>query len=184
MLLPRGSRFPRTSGVGQRRKTAWTEGPFGRATLSVAGSTLYATGQQAIVDGLTIVRIRGDFNAGLTSAAAVADGFDRIGVGMCIVNENAFGVGVTAIPSPLADMSWDGWIWHRTLSLVGMGIIAGGAADDAPLAPAAARFEIDGKAMRKWKNTDVLVGVVEVADEIGTATIRTMLVSRVLAKLP
>ena len=184
MAFLRGSRSPRIVAPSLRRKTSWQEGPFGRATLSVASSTVLATGQAAQEDGLTIVRIRGELIVALTSAVAVADGYDRCAAGICIVSENAAGVGITAIPTPVTDLAWDGWMWHSSFAMMGAGIIAGGAADDAPLGTAFLRLPIDSKSMRKIKNTDVLLAVVETTDLVGGATARFVLNSRVLVKLP
>ena len=183
MAHVRSTSILRTSGRSQRRKTSWAIGPFGSTVHTTNASKVFPTGSQALLEGLTIVRIRGELVGALSGAAAALDGFSRVGVGICITNENAAGIGITATPTPLTDIAWDGWIWHSIFSLFSPGIIAGGAADDAPLGSAFIRLEIDSKAMRKFKNTDVLTGVVETGDEVGAANMTLKLNTRVLVKL-
>ena len=175
------SNFPRAR--SPRRQSSWAIGPFGSTAHTTSASKVFPTGAQALLDGLTIVRIRGELVGALSGAAAALDGFSRVGVGICITNENAAGLGITAIPTPLTDIAWEGWIWHSIFSLFSPGIIAGGAADDAPTASAMIRMVIDSKAMRKIKNTDVVTGVVETADEVGSANMTLKMNTRMLTKL-
>ena len=107
---------------------------------------------------------------GVTAVAHMTYAF-----GLCIVTENAVGVGVTAIPSPGVDTFWDGWLYHTT-GVVGLvpGNVGG----------ISAAVEIDSKAMRKFKNSDVMVGVVEVRTEVGAISAVFNLETRILVKLP
>ena len=174
--MPRRSRFPRNS--GSSRLTAWFSGPRGETSL-ISGTVVevFGTGLQALEDGLTIVRVRGElFIQLLSNPAAIGDGYEGA-FGMCVVSENAFGVGVTAIPAPLADVAWNGWLVHRFFNVKGVSATL----EDGP--GASARYEIDSKAMRKFKATDVLVGVLEVI-EFGTETIQATVRVRTLVKLP
>ena len=170
---------------GLRRKTSWALGPFGdTGGLSANGATVFGVAAQADLEGMTIVRIRGELLVHLFSNATAGDGFPRCAVGLCIVTENAAGVGVTAIPSPIADLSWDGWMWHKMFSLVGADVVGAAVVSHSVSdVTKAARFEIDSKAMRKIKNTDLLIGVAELADEIGTAVVEMQLNTRQLVKL-
>ena len=45
------------------------------------------------------------------------------------------------------------------------------------------RMPIDSKAMRKWGDNEILVGVVEVESEVGTVSIRVAANTRLLLKL-
>ena len=174
----RGSRFQRTSAL--RRKTTWTVGPEGSVQLTSAAASVFSGGAIAIDDGLTIVRTRGELNVGLSVAAVALDGFARFAFGMCIVSENAAGVGVTAIPSPITDETWDGWYVYYTGSL--FSVVATAVLDNAE-GVANLRLPIDSKAMRKFKRTDVIVAVIETATEVGTASLTARLSSRTLVKL-
>ena len=113
----------------------------------------------------------------LLTAAALAEGFTWA-FGMTIISENAFNVGITAMPDPLVDIAWDGWFVHET------GILL--ATDSTPAENAqnaSQTIVIDSKAMRKQHNTDVTVAVLGVT-EVGTCTMQASLITRVLDKLP
>ena len=179
MAFRRSIRSPRTSGVS-RRQTSWAIGPRGaQGAVAVNSSVVFPTGSQATESGLTIVRIRGSAFFHLASVDAVDGGFARVGFGICIVSENASAVGITAIPTPLTDVGWDGWMYHRLFALIaGIPIT-----DLGGMVGPNFRFDIDGKAMRKEKETDVVVGVVEYQQEQGTADARGYLDTRLLVKL-
>jgi len=174
--LPRSRGF--RSLPSQKRRTGWEEGPFGVLAFTTSGqSSVFGTAQAATQDGLTLIRIRGELLVFLSNATAALDGFSRVAAGLCIVSENAAGIGATAIPDPLVDIAWDGWIWHKTFSVVRAGSAL---VDDAALT----RIQVDSKAMRKFKSSDVLVGMFSAGTEVGTATLQAMLTTRLLVKLP
>ena len=178
MAFTRGSRF-RTGSGRTRRASTWNEGPLGTNDHSVGtASIVFPTAQQAVVDGLTLVRIRGELMGWLVTATTVSDGFREGAFGMCIVSENAAGIGATAIPDPRVDDTWDGWLLHRYFSLQ-----AANTGPSVSLGPGMFRFELDGKAMRKFKSTDTLVAVSSVGVEIGAVTARITLNTRMLTKL-
>jgi len=178
----RGIRSGRIAG-SNRRLTDWNEGPFTTAvqSISAAGTQIALTNSQATVEGLTIVRIRGEFVAWLETVTTIGDGFANAAFGMCIVNENAAGIGVTAIPSPLDDVTWDGWLVHRFFGPV-IGFSTTESENTGVVSQV--RMEVDSKAMRKFKATDVLVFVIGVAQEVGTATLTWGTRHRLLLKLP
>ena len=175
----RSSRFrPRVS--SSRRKTTWSAGPSGAIEITASGSALFLAGAAAADDGLTLVRTRGELLVYLSSVNVALDGM-KVAVGICIVSENAFNVGIMAIPQPLTDIGWDGWLWYWTGHMEAVGNIT--EADfQGQLGAMAARIEIDSKAMRKIKRTDVQCAVVEVV-ESGTVAVQLRLDIRVLDKL-
>ena len=174
--MARGRRF-RSYGDGKslRRRVTWSAGPGG--VLSPASSTvsLFPTAQQALVADLTLVRTRGELLVLLLSAAAAQQGF-QFAVGICNVTENAFNAGVAAVPAPLADVAWDGWLYHT------QGTIKSFAAGTFSDIAAAARIVVDSKAMRKTHQTDFIIAVLETV-EAGTATAHFELHTRILDKL-
>ena len=178
MARPRS--FTRQRG-SLRRKSTWSEGPFGTVSLSAAASVIFPMSQQAVVDGLTLVRTRGELSVFLSVATAALDGF-RWAFGMCIVSENAAGVGVIAIPSPIVDADWDGWFVYDTGTVKGWDIIPATGAN-ANMGSSQTRIRIDSRAMRKFKSTDVMVGVLAGSDEVGAAVINADLSTRFLVKL-
>jgi len=179
MPRSRGLRSTRTS-VPSRRKASWDEGPFGRAQVTSNVLTIIPTGQAAGQDGLTIVRIRGELLLALSTVTAALDGFRRCACGIGIFDTKAFsGVGVTAMPGPLTEMDWNGWLWHWTGAVTGMSTTTDGNGGSS-----AARIVIDTKAMRKIGLQEVVGAVFETSDEVGTAVLEVYMSTRMLAKLP
>ena len=126
---------------------------------------------------VTIVRIRGYFRVILTAATAAGDGFlGAVGIG--VVTAPAFAVGLTAVPLPVAEMDWDGWMFHQFFDL--RSNIAG-VGDGQP--GVSIGFDIDSKAMRKLGDEQVLMGAIEVV-ESGTAVMEVSADTRILLKLP
>ena len=165
-------RFQGTS----RRQTSWFDSPSGTLQRTTSGSTIFATGAQAVADGLTLVRIRAELVISLSITTAVLDGFTGA-FGMGIVSENAFGAGVGSIPTPRTDVTWDGWMVYQPFTVIG-----NSGTDPALSWMSTVRYQIDSKAQRKIKSTDVLVAVIE-ATEVGTATMNLTLKGRLLAKI-
>ena len=182
----RGS-FRGRSPVRQRRRTGWTVGPGGatEANITASSVTILGSGIVTTLDGHTIARIRGEFMAYLISATAVNDGFGcALGIGL--VTEDAFDVGATAVPDPLTEMEWDGWMYHRLFAIRAPGVIVGAASEDADNVMAttsAIRFEVDTKAMRKFEERMALIAVLEVVEN-GTAVMQVNFNSRMLLFLP
>jgi len=95
-----------------RRTTDWEPGPTSiDQTVSASASLLWTTGTTP-GHAVTIVRIRGMLDIYLTVASAAGDGFSGA-TGICVVAEDAFAVGVTAVPKPLDDLDSDMWMWHH-----------------------------------------------------------------------
>jgi len=180
--VPHVSRFrSNRMGSSSRRKTAWSGGPNEPGnSITAAGAFLWLNGAQVVPDGLTQIRVRGEYSFVLSVVTSIGDGYASMGVGICIVSENAFGVGVTAVPSPLTDISWDGWLYHRLHSN-----IFGRSTTELGVSPMEAqRVEIDSRAMRKVKGSDFTIGVVELGAETGAATVVFSAQTRLLDKLP
>ena len=166
--------------VSSRRQVGWSGGP-GQVVINRAtsGQELLSVGAQSNTDGLTLVRMRGYARFWISAAAAAQDGFTGA-LGFCIVSENAFDIGVTAIPHPVTDDAWDGWMWHSFFTCHS---VTATIADGVNASTVVWEKEIDSKAMRKFKETDVLCAVLEVV-EVGTSTFNGFVDTRVLAKLP
>jgi len=176
--VPHASRFTRGGRSNSRRLTSWSAGP--KSSLINVASTaaiLWDTGAQALVDGLTIVRTRGILVMTMRLATSVGDGFQNWAAGICVVSENAFNAGVASVPAPLTDISWDGWLWHHQ-----GGHITSLETTEVHRPTGAIEVVIDSKAMRKIKNTDVQIGVLQMGTEIGTATVDFSARTRVLDK--
>jgi len=185
----RGSRFPRSSGASLSRSVAWEVGPQSSANgLPLAfTSTSSAVGiiASALVDSLTLVRLRGYLVAWLSSATAAGDGFScAIGVGKA--TSAALAIGVTAIPTPITEDSWDGWLYHKFFGVFSGAGVSGDASVDSDMVnptSAATRFEIDSKAMRKIDIDEAFFVAFEVVLH-GTAQMEIAMNSRMLCKAP
>ena len=178
MALSRGLNRGRQV-VQSRRLTSWDLGPGGSTAVGINSNslTILGSGSQATVDGLTIVRIRGRVYCYLSAAAAVDNGF-ALTFGMGICTNQAFAIGATAVPSPLDEADWDGWLWHQFVYVMS----PLGAPVEAPTS-ALFSMEVDSKAMRKLPQNQTLFVAVD-AIERGAATVRVDFDSRVLVKLP
>ena len=178
MAHVRVSRLPQRS-AAPRRKTSWLFGPAGNSgAISTSTSVLFPIALQSAQDGLTIVRIRGEILLYMTSGDGTTTGFE-VAVGIGIANENAvLTVGVTAVPNPLTDAEWDGWMQYWTGD-----VRAASTTITNSEGVSAARITIDSKAMRKFRSSDVLFGCIQTV-ETTSAIMSSHLRSRVLVKLP
>ena len=158
------------------RKTSWSIGPGSSAltVVSTNATTILGQGASFILDGLTIVRIRGSLRMFLTTAGAV-EGF-HCAVGMGIVTDEAFAVGQSAMPRPIADAGWNGWMYHRYFDVMSLSTLAAGDNNNW------VAFEVDTKAMRKVAANETLFMSLQHV-EIGTAVAQVLFDSRVLVKL-
>ena len=180
MAIRRGSSRTRGS-APPRRKYLWVDGPQGSQSLTSEIKNFFPLATQAILPGLTVVRLRGEVNLFQTSAVAAIDGFDRVALGICIVSEQSAAVAAAAgLPSPDLDMDWPGWMWHWSGSLFS----AAAHVEPTSEGPASVRIVIDNKSMRIWKDSDVMVGVVAANGEVSTASLQATMNVRVLTKLP
>ena len=179
MPRPGRSSFRGSFSRSARRKTAWGVGPRGRtAGITAAGNTLFATAAAVVLEAITLVRTRGELTVVGTVATALDDGFAEVAAGICIVTENAIGIGVTAVPDPIADRTWDGWLWYWNGGMIAdsTAVSVGNGGNKV--------ITIDSKAMRKLRSTDRLIGLVATGSLNGAATIVATLNTRMLFKLP
>jgi len=170
-------RFRGTFPQRSRRSVTWGVGPGGESSLLVAGSSNAILGSSVVATGteVTVVRTRGAFSTYLVMAAAAIDGF-FYAVGIGVVTAQAFGAGVASLPDPFDDTDWDGWLWHHFGSVFSPTGTIGSSVMEAE------RLEIDSKGMRKLDANEVLFATISTT-EVGTATMRVQLDSRMLFKL-
>ena len=168
--------------TSQRRKTAWVPGPASTGTgglqsITASGKVGWGLAVVTTSEALTLVRTRGELLMFLSAADAVTSGFHGA-IGIAKVTAAAFAVGVTAIPGPVTEDSWDGWLYHRHFAL-----IAQNSSPTDGSVISTLRLEIDSKAMRKFQEDEALVAIMEMT-EIGVATMRFFANTRMLLKLP
>ena len=165
-----------------RRLTAWGLGPGGSGAASIASSTstILGSGVVPLVEGLTAVRLRGSLQAYLKTSDAANGGF-HCALGIALATDEAFAVGITALPEPVTDPGFDGWLFHRFFDLHSFGATIAESMNAAGLA--SIQFEVDSKAMRKIPVGMTMYAVLQ-SVELSTATMSVFFDSRVLAKLP
>ena len=172
----RGLNYPRTR--GSRRATNWVQGPA-EADGAITASVKQLWSSSVITDTghLTIVRTRGILRVLLNTVDAIGAGFfGACGIGL--VQNDAFAVGVTALPGPISDSSWEGWLWH---SFWDIRSVTATIADGVNAAAATMLLEIDSKAMRKWDEGQTLIGITEATEDVN-ATMELQADTRVLTK--
>ena len=188
--MPRLRGFPSRIRTSAKRRIAWGPGPSttgigGLQSVSASGKTLWGVSAAAVTDGQTIVRTRGELLLFLSTADGVTSGFHGA-FGIAKVTAQAVAIGVTAVPGPVTDDDWDGWLYHRFFALSAADVATSTLANSGPLQMAAAaaslRMEIDSKAMRKISENESVIGVLE-ATEIGVSTLRMFGNTRLLVKL-
>ena len=117
--MTRRSGFGRTKVVsGVRRLTEWTEGPGGQSVTNTTTTeqVILGSGIEA-QERLTITRILGNLQFQLKTTGGVDNGF-HCTWGIGLVSGDAFGVGVSACPSPQDDMDWGGWLMHGFMPMI------------------------------------------------------------------
>jgi len=167
--------FSRRSGFRpvSKRLTAWDSGPRSDngAGFSVSSTgTVWNVGMVPLIP-VTLVRIRGVITFFFDSVTAAADAW-TVAVGIGLIATDAFTAG--ALPDPLADDLWEGWMWHHYLHMV---VPAGTTANLAPV-----RLEIDSKAMRKVDPGMTLFGITEAAEQNDGSTFIQYANTRILSK--
>ena len=179
MALRRGN-YPPRGAHGSRRNTGWGLGPGGSTVTSFSASSVAFLGGVITVgtDGFTITRLRGNLQAFLETGG-VSEGY-HCAIGVAVVTSDAIAVGITAVPDPVADAGWDGWLYHRFFDVHN---ISATLTDGANAMSAHVQFEVDSKAMRKMGDNDTLFASVEVI-EAGTSALDIFFDSRLLMKLP
>ena len=174
------SAFPRAR--SQRRSVAWGLGPGGNVNtpLAASGSAILGSGVTLVAEEkATIVRIRGNAQVFLSGATSAIDGFHcALGLGIC--TNDAFAIGVTAVPDPIESADWDGWMYHRFFDIHSS--LGGLTEGEAMYGSTVFQWEVDTKAMRKFQENMTLFAIVEVT-ETGVANFNMFFDSRVLIKL-
>jgi len=175
----RGSSRGRT--LPARRKTFWAAGPGGSTTTQISaasGSAFIGSANAANVDGLTVVRIRGELLMYLSAAGSAQDGFTgAFGIG--IASLAAVTAGVASVPTPLVEQDSENWLYWKAFSIrSSSSTLASSNAGESVL-----RVTIDTKAMRKFPQDLSIYSIIE-ANETGAAVMQVTFDSRILALLP
>ncbi len=152
------SRVHRSNFAGPVRESLWFSGTFSVNDLAT-GSAIAITNLNAAALALrpfTIVRTRGQLF--LTSDQVAASEDQVLAYGEAVVSDQAEGIGVTALPTPVTDSGSDLFLVFevmqmRSLVATAVGVLTG-------LSVGLERI-IDSKAMRKVEDGQTLVAVAE-----------------------
>ena len=180
--MARRSGFPGRTLIqrGPKRQVVWGVGPNAQNVSSMASfAAVWSNGVVLTQESeVTIVRLRGDLLLTLLAQTAIGDGFAGA-VGIGIVNSQAFATGIGAMPTPVTEVDWPGWMWHSFFNLRGITALE---ADGSNAMGVVQRMLIDSKAMRKMGDEEVLFGAIE-GTLSGGGTLELQADSRLLAKL-
>jgi len=151
--MARRSTRVHTSSKSQRRQTFWIPAAPQRTTLAAA-DTAGLTGQlnaaALAFRPFTVVRTRGYFSI-RSDQESTAENYGGA-VGLAVVSDQAAAIGVTAIPTPIADQGSDLFFAYEYLD-GRMGFITGVGFEG----NVSTRLIVDSKAMRKVDNDQTIV---------------------------
>ena len=177
MARSRGS-FPARRAT--RNPTDWIIGPdtntLSTMQLTAAGKLL-SVGIAPTIGKLTVIRTRGDWHLEVLRTQGASEGV-LLAMGIAVFTSDAFAIGPTAVPGPITDMEWNGWLWHQFVSVDSTGAASQVALDNDTFF----HGQIDSKAMRKIDETQVMALCFEFADEVGTVTATLRFQTRMLSK--
>jgi len=152
-------RFTRTRGQsGAPRKTMWLDIAPTRTVLAAATTAaLVNVGATGFLEQrpFTIVRTRG-FISLASDQDSAAEAYDA-GIGMAIVQRTATNIGVTAVPTPLTDLSSDAFFMLELMG--GLFTFVSGVGVDAQGLGAARKY--DSRAMRKVADEEDIAVTIE-----------------------
>ncbi len=136
-----------------KRLTQWI-GPAAQGYIAVASTGATLISSSSFSEAATVVRTRGVVSVQPGSFSADLNFIG--GFGVAIVSQDALGIGITAVPKPLTDSSWGGWLVWRTFaghldvqSAVGFDV------------QSMVNFEVDSKSMRKFSPNEAMIMVAE-----------------------
>ena len=150
----RKSGFTLRSGV-MRRETAWIGGVEFAQTMGAGVSVLISSLGATVLAlrPLTVVRTRGVL-FGRSDQNAASENWS-VAYGFAVVSDQASGIGITAIPTPVTDDQSDLWFVYERI----MGNLA--FSSGVGFQNSGTMIPIDSKAMRKIEDGQDLVEVVE-----------------------
>jgi len=166
-------------GRGNRRETDWSQFFEETFTLGTTAVQLGAVGFTTSSGTSTLARVHGILSVYVHTVTAIDDGF-RGAIGIGKVSNEAFSTGVAAVPDPVTEVAWDGWLYHQWFDVRGASATEGELISS-PISTF--RSVIDVKAMRKIDSDENFVVVIN-AIETGTAQGLLRIQTRSLELLP
>ncbi len=142
-------------GSPRKRATFWGRSPADTAPTSLAASTAVLDSTSVpLIQGETIVRVRGAINVSSDQQTVTENQLGA--VGFLIASDEAVAVGVGSIPTPYTDQDSDLWFVHRYFA--NRTVFSSGVGVDFNVM---FEYSFDSKAMRKIETGSTLCVVVE-----------------------
>jgi len=170
-------RFTRGIQRGARRETSWIGiAPSSTTLASASSAALIASLNTAGLAKRPFTIVRTHIGVHVISDQLGADEFSIVGLGMCVVSQQAEGIGITAVPTPMAEIGSDLFYLHQVMFndftfVSGAGFDSQGGRD----------YMIDSKVARKV-NDDEQVIIVAENSAITAAGCTILLAGRFLVK--
>ena len=138
-----------------RRKTDWLDIPYTLQSSAGTGGAILSSLNAAALAARPFTVVRTRIELYIISDQQAASEFQAGGFGMAVVSDQASAIGVTAVPTPVTDLSSDLWFVHQVMfnSFV--------FADATGVTQEGTRYVIDSKAMRKVNSDEDIVIVQE-----------------------
>jgi len=143
-----------------QRGTTWEGATFQFLALTNLAPQFAVIASETVLEQFpnpTLIRQRGRILAYANAGGATLDSV--IGLGMYYANSAALAAGIGSLQLPLRDFASD-WIWTDRIPLSDNS----GSIDQIRPTTAAARIDIDGKAMRKAEPDQTLIIVADIID--------------------
>jgi len=148
---------------GPRQVKSWLGLPSTQFSMTAVSTTLVGTLSPGAP--FTVLRILGEYSLSPTNVTVSGDGCE-IGVGIGVVSTDAATLGSSAMPDPLTEAAYP-WLYWASHGMWFPSATSGAAGEGPQGASASFRKVIDIRSMRKLKNRESLVLVVEYVDRTG-----------------
>ena len=143
---------------GALHNKEWTAVCIDGVAMDIAIGNVEAFSLFVADEAETLLRTRGQILAHFDPGAINESATIAVGIG--VVSARAVAAGTAFLPRPATEGSYP-WLWHGWLLVSSFGV----ALTDVAASPAMVdRLEVDSKAMRKLKETEVLALVFEVCE--------------------
>ena len=145
---------------GSVHNKEWTATCAASTVMDIAIGTLVAFNMFVADEAETILRTRGRVMAHFDPASVNES--VTVAVGLAVVSARAVAAGAASLPRPATEGAYP-WLWHGWLMMDSFAVQI----LEASASPAwVDRLEIDSKAMRKVKETEVVALVFEICDSL------------------
>ena len=135
--------------------TEWAALPFATDYTALAAATAAIVGSFGTSEPGTIIRSRGALSVVTDQVAQSERAFGAWGI--CLVTNQAFAIGISAIPTPVTDPESDLWFAYGEWFCP----VATGTGSPVEVNNVSQTFEIDSKAMRKLTADQTAAVVIE-----------------------